>query len=157
MGTILRENCVGFNWLDGSIVVAYLIGITLYGSYFRKKQLSMHSYFLGGKRMPAWALALSIVGTETSTLTIISTPGIAYAGDLSFLQLVLGYIVGRVFIAFVLIPAYCKGEMYTAYELMERRFGSRTKHATASMFLITRALASRFCRCHSYWHCAGLR
>ena len=141
LGTIFWENLVGFNWLDGFIVVAYLIGITLYGSHFQKKQQSMHTYFLGGKRLPAWALSLSIVGTETSTLTIISTPGIAYAGDFTFLQLILGYMVGRLFIAFVLIPAYCKGEMYTAYELMERRFGSRAKHATASMFLVTRALA----------------
>ena len=132
---------MGFNWLDVFIVIAYLLGITLYGSHFRKKQQSMHTYFLGGKTVPAWALALSIVATETSTLTIISTPGIAFAGNLSFLQLILGYLVGRVFIAFVLIPAYCKGEMYTAYELMQRRFGSKIKHATASMFLITRALA----------------
>ncbi len=130
-----------FNWLDGIIVISYLIGVTLYGSYFRKKQQSMHTYFLGGKTMPAWALALSIVGTETSTLTIISTPGIAFAGDMTFLQLILGYMVGRIFIAFVLIPAYYRGEMYTAYELMRQRFGPRTKHATASMFLVTRAMA----------------
>jgi len=141
IGAISRENPVGLNWLDGIIVISYLIGVTLYGSYFRKKQQSMHTYFLGGKTMPAWALALSIVGTETSTLTIISTPGIAFSGDMTFLQLILGYMVGRIFIAFVLIPAYCKGEMYTAYELMQRRFGPRTKHATASMFLVTRAMA----------------
>jgi SSS family solute:Na+ symporter len=141
IGDQFQEHPVGFNWLDGLIVIAYLIGITLFGSYFRKKQQSMHTYFLGGKTMPSWALALSIVGTETSTLTIIGTPGIAFAGDLSFLQLILGYLVGRIFIALVLIPAYFKGEMYTAYELMQRRFGPRTKHATASMFLITRALA----------------
>jgi solute:Na+ symporter, SSS family len=132
---------VGFNWLDGVIVVAYLIAITLYGSHFRKKQQSLRTYFLGGKTTPAWALSLSIVATETSTLTIISTPGIAFGGNLTFLQLILGYLVGRVFIALVLIPAYYKGEMYTAYELMQRRFGPWIKHATASMFLITRALA----------------
>jgi SSS family solute:Na+ symporter len=132
---------VGFNWLDGLIVIAYLIAITLYGSHFRKKQQSIHTYFLGGKTTPAWALSLSIVATETSTLTIISTPGIAFAGNLSFLQLIIGYLVGRVFISLVLIPAYFKGEMYTAYELMQRRFGPKTKHATASMFLVTRALA----------------
>ncbi len=132
---------VGFNWLDGFIVVSYLIAITIYGSQFRKKQQSIHTYFLGGKTTPAWALSLSIVATETSTLTIISTPGIAFAGNLNFLQLILGYLVGRIFIALVLIPAYFKGEMYTAYALMQRRFGPRIKHATASMFLITRALA----------------
>ena len=132
---------MGFNWIDGLIVVVYLIAITLFGIHFRKKQQSIHTYFLGGKTIPAWALSLSIVATETSTLTVIGTPGIAFGGDLSFLQLVLGYLVGRVFISLVLIPAYFKGEMYTAYELMQRRFGSRIKHATASMFLITRALA----------------
>ncbi|MBN1569928.1 MAG: sodium:solute symporter [Acidobacteria bacterium] len=132
---------MGFNWLDATIVIAYLAAITLYGSRFRKKQQSIHTYFLGGRKTPAWALSLSIVATETSTFTIISTPGIAFAGNMSFLQLVIGYLVGRIFISFVLIPAYFKGEMYTAYELMQRRFGPRTKHATASMFLITRAMA----------------
>src|SRR5512135_3745766 len=132
---------MGFNWIDGLIVVAYLIAITLFGVHFRKKQQSIHTYFLGGKTTPAWALSLSIVATETSTLTVIGTPGIAFNGNLSFLQLVMGYLVGRVFICLVLIPAYFKGEMYTAYELMQRRFGPRTKHATASMFLVTRALA----------------
>jgi SSS family transporter len=132
---------VGFNWLDGFVVITYLVAITLYGVQFRRKQQSMRTYFLGGKNTPAWALSLSIVATETSTLTIISTPGIAYTGNLSFLQLIMGYIVGRVFICLVLMPAYFKGEMYTAYELMQRRFGPTTKHATASMFLVTRALA----------------
>ena len=132
---------MGFNWIDGLIVVLYLISITLFGVQFRKQQQSIHTYFLGGKTIPSWALSLSIVATETSTLTIIGTPGIAYAGNFSFLQLVMGYLVGRVFICLVLIPAYFKGEMYTAYELMQRRFGSVVKHATASMFLLTRALA----------------
>jgi SSS family solute:Na+ symporter len=135
------EHPVSFNWLDGFVVVSYLIAVTLYGVHFRKKQQSIHTYFLGGKTMPAWALSLSIVATETSTLTIISTPGIAFSGDFTFLQLVIGYLLGRIFIALVLIPAYFKGEMYTAYELMQQRFGPRIKHATASMFLVTRALA----------------
>ncbi len=132
---------MAFNWFDALVVVVYLIAITLFGVHFRKKQQSIHTYFLGGRTIPTWALSLSIVATETSTLTIIGTPGIAFKGDLSFLQLVMGYLVGRVFISFVLIPAYFKGEMFTAYELMQRRFGRNIKHATASMFLITRALA----------------
>ena len=132
---------MGLNWFDGLIVAFYLAAITLFGVSFRKKQQSLHTYFLGGQNIPAWALSLSIVATETSTLTIIGTPAIAFAGDLSLLQLVMGYLVGRVFICLVLIPAYFKGQMYTAYELMQRRFGSKIKHATASMFLITRALA----------------
>ncbi len=132
---------VSFNWLDGLVVVAYLVAITLFGVHFRKQQQSMRTYFLGGKTVPAWALSLSIVATETSTLTIIGTPAIAYGGNFTFLQLVMGYIVGRVFICLVFIPSYFKGEMYTAYELMLRRFGPTIKHATASMFLITRSLA----------------
>jgi solute:Na+ symporter, SSS family len=132
---------MNFNWLDGLVVVSYLVAITLYGAHFRKKQQSIHTYFLGGKTTPAWALSLSIVATETSTLTVIGTPGIAFAGNMNFLQLIIGYMIGRIFISLILIPAYFKGEMYTAYELMQRRFGPIIKHATASMFLITRALA----------------
>ena len=135
------EGRVRFNWIDGLIVVCYLITITLFGMRFRKRQKSMQSYFLADKQIPTWALALSIVATETSTLTIIGTPGIAFGGNLGFLQLVLGYMVGRIFICLVLIPAYFKGAMFTAYELMQRRFGSRIKHATASTFLVTRGLA----------------
>ena len=134
---------MGFNWIDGLIVVVYLFAITLFGIQFRKKQHSIHTYFLGGKTIPAWALALSIVATETSTLTIIGTPGIAFDGNLAFLQLVIGYMVGRIFICLVLIPAYFKGEMYTAYELMQRRFGSTVKHATASMFLISESESNK--------------
>ncbi len=130
-----------FNWLDWMVVCVYLAAITLFGVHFRKKQQSIRTYFLGGKTTPAWALSLSIVATETSTLTIIGTPGIAFAGNLTFMQLILGYLVGRIFISLFLIPAYFKGEMYSAYELLQKRFGSRAKHATASMFLVTRALA----------------
>ena len=132
---------MGFNWFDGLIVVVYLITITLFGVRFRKKQKSIQSYFLADKQIPTWALSLSIVATETSTLTIIGTPGIAFGGNLGFLQLVLGYMVGRIFICLALIPAYFRGAMFTAYELMQRRFGSRIKHATASTFLVTRGLA----------------
>ncbi len=132
---------MSFNWLDWLVVVAYLVAITLFGVHFRKQQQSMRTYFLGGKNVPAWALALSIVATETSTLTIIGTPAIAYAGNFTFLQLVMGYIVGRILICLIFIPSYFKGEMYTAYELMQRRFGPTIKHATASMFLITRGMA----------------
>ena len=132
---------MGFNWFDWIVVLVYLLAITWFGVQFRKRQQSIHTYFLGGQRTPVWALALSIVATETSILTVIGTPGIAYAGDMAFMQLVMGYMVGRVVICLVLIPSYFKGSMFTAYELMQRRFGARVKHATASMFLVTRALA----------------
>ncbi len=132
---------MGFNWIDGLVVVVYLVAITLFGVQFRRRQQSIHTYFLGGREIPTWALSLSIVATETSILTIIGTPGIAYAGDMTFLQLVMGYLVGRLVISALLIPAYFRGQMYTAYELMKQRFGSVVKHATASMFMVTRALA----------------
>src|SRR5216684_5438878 len=127
--------------LDLGIVALYLIGITLFGARFRRGQKTLRDYFLGGRTAPWWAIACSIVATETSTLTIISTPGIAYSGNLGFLQLVLGYLVARVILCVVLIPQYFQGEFYTAYQLLEKRFGARMKSAAAVIFLATRALA----------------
>jgi SSS family transporter len=127
--------------IDLAILVLYLAGITMFGVRFRRGQKTLRDYFLGGRTAPWWALALSIVATETSTLTIISTPGIAYGGNLSFLQLVLGYLVARVILCVVLIPQYFQGEFYTAYQLLEKRFGARMKSAAAVIFLATRALA----------------
>jgi solute:Na+ symporter, SSS family len=126
---------------DFAIILLYLAGITLYGARFRRGQKTIRDYFLGGRTAPWWALACSIVATETSTLTIISTPGIAFAGNLGFLQLVLGYLVARVILCAVLVPQYFQGEFYTAYQLLEKRFGLRMKKAAAMVFLITRALA----------------
>jgi SSS family solute:Na+ symporter len=127
--------------IDFVILVLYLAGITLFGARFRRGQKDLRDYFLGGRNAPWWAIACSIVATETSTLTIISTPGIAYGGNLGFLQLVLGYLVARVILCVVLIPQYFQGEFYTAYQLLERRFGPRMKSAAAAVFLGTRALA----------------
>ncbi len=127
--------------LDLAILAAYLVGITLFGITFRRGQTTVRDYFLGGRTAPWWALAVSIVATETSTLTIVGTPALAFAGDLTFLQFVLGYLVGRVVIVLVFLPRYFSGEFYTAYQLMERRFGARVKAAAASTFLVTRVLA----------------
>jgi len=132
---------VAFGWIDFGVVVAYLIAITLFGAHFGKSQRTLHDYFLGGRRLPWWAIAFSVVSAETSILTIISTPGIAYSSNLGFLQLVLGYLVARVVVGFVLIPRYFKGELYTAYQLIEQRFGRELKILTAGLFLVTRALA----------------
>jgi SSS family transporter len=129
------------SYLDFAILVLYLVGITAFGARFRKGQQNLRDYFLGGRTAPWWALSCSIVATETSTLTIISTPGIAYAGNLGFLQLVLGYVVARVILCVTLVPQYFKGEFYTAYQLLEKRFGTRMKSAAAVVFLCTRALA----------------
>ncbi len=105
---------MGLNRIDLLIIAAYLAGITLFGLRFRKRQRTMRDYFLADREIPWWAIALSIVAAETSTLTIISIPGLAYDSNLTFLQVVMGYVVGRVIISFVLLPQYFRGELYTA-------------------------------------------
>ncbi len=127
--------------LDLGIIALYLAGITLFGLRFRKKQRTLRDYFLADRNIPWWAIALSIVAAETSTLTIISIPGLAYDTNLTFLQVVLGYVVGRFIISFVLLPHYFRGDLYTAYELIERRFGKKLRSLTAGLFLVTRAAA----------------
>jgi solute:Na+ symporter, SSS family len=132
---------LGLNRIDLAIIAIYLAGITLFGLRFRKRQRTMRDYFLADRNIPWWAIALSIVAAETSTLTIISIPGLAYDSDLTFLQVVIGYLVGRIIISFVLLPQYFRGELYTAYQLIERRFGPRLRSVTAALFLVTRAAA----------------
>ncbi len=132
---------MGLNRIDLLIIAAYLAGITLFGLRFRKRQRTMRDYFLADRNIPWWAIALSIVAAETSTLTIISIPGLAYDSNLTFLQLVMGYVIGRVIISFVLLPQYFRGELYTAYQLIERRFGPELRTVTAGLFLMTRAAA----------------
>jgi SSS family transporter len=127
--------------LDLALIVAYLIGITWFGARFRRGQKTLRDYFLGGRTAPWWAISLSIVSAETSTLTIIGTPALAFAGNLGFLQIVFGYLLARIVISVLFLPHYFRGEMYTAYELMRRRFGERIRKLTALIFLVTRALA----------------
>ena len=127
--------------VDLVIVVVYLLAVTALGIHFRRKRQDARDYFLGGRTAPWWALAFSIVATETSTLTIIGTPAISYAGNLTFLQLVFGYLLGRVLIVLLLLPGYFRGEYFTAYALIEKRFGEKMRAVAASTFLITRALA----------------
>src|SRR5438105_6973376 len=132
---------MGLDKFDFAIIALYLAGITLFGLRFRKRQRSLRDYFLANRSIPWWAIALSIVAAETSTLTIISIPGLAYDTNFTFLQVVLGYLAGRVIISFVLLPHYFRGDLYTAYELIERRFGRNLRSLTAGLFLITRAAA----------------
>jgi SSS family solute:Na+ symporter len=136
--------------LDLAIVIAYLLAVTALGMRFRrsKKDVAQSDresvsldYFLGGRTAPWWALALSIVATETSTLTIIGTPAIAYSTNLTFIQLVIGYLIGRVLIVLLLLPGYFRGQFLTAYALIEKRFGEKMRAVAASTFLITRAIA----------------
>jgi SSS family transporter len=131
--------------LDLVLIVLYLVGITLFGLRFRSSKepnaRSLRSYFLADKSIPWWAIALSIVSAETSTLTIISIPGVAFAGDFGFLQIVIGYMLGRVVVALIFLPKYFQGEMLTAYQLIDRRFGHTLHKVTAGLFLLTRAAA----------------
>ncbi len=127
--------------LDLAVIAVYLAGITLFGVAFRRKQKGVRDYFLGGRTAPWWAIALSIVATETSTLTIVGTPALAFAGNLTFLQFVFGYLIGRVVIVLLFLPHYFRGEYYTAYQMMEKRFGARVKAVAASTFLVMRVLA----------------
>ena len=132
---------LGARWIDVAVIVAYLAAITWFGAQFRSSQHTLRDYFLGGKTAPWWAIALSIVSAETSTLTVIGTPPLAFRGNYAFLQLVFGYLLGRLIIVTFFLPAYFRGEMYTAYELMRVRFGERIRRLTAAAFLVLRALA----------------
>jgi SSS family transporter len=127
---------------DLMLVGVYLVGITLFGLRFRRSRgSSLRSYFLADRNLPWWAIALSIVAAETSTLTIISVPGLAFAGDFGFLQIALGYLVGRIVICVLFLPRYFRGEMLTAYQLIGERFGPRLHRFTAGLFLVMRAAA----------------
>jgi SSS family solute:Na+ symporter len=128
-------------WLDLAVIIAYLAGITWFGARFRRSQRSLKDYFLGGRTAPWWAISLSIVSAETSTLTVIGTPALSLQGNFGFLQVVLGYLLARLVISALFLPAYFRGEMYTAYELMRVRFGQRIRRLTAGTFLVLRALA----------------
>jgi SSS family transporter len=128
-------------FLDWGTIAAYLLAITWFGARFRKSQHSLKDYFLGGHAAPWWAIALSIVSAETSTLTVIGTPVLAFNGNFQFLQLILGYLAARIVISVLFLPQYFRGEMFTAYELMRRRFGERIRRLTAGTFLLLRALA----------------
>jgi solute:Na+ symporter, SSS family len=132
---------MGLNTLDLLVIVTYLAAVTLFGLRFRGKQRTLKGYFLADKTIPWWAISLSIVAAETSTLTVISVPGLAYEKDFQFLQLVIGYLVGRIVVSFVLVPQYFRGQLVTAYQLIERRFGGKLRSLTASLFLVTRAAA----------------
>lgn len=126
---------------DLAVVLVYLIGITWFGARFRRSQKTLRDYFLGGRTTPWWAIGFSIVSAETSTLTVIGTPALAFTGNMGFLQVVFGYLLARVVISVLFLPHYFRGEMYTAYELMEVRFGGRIRKLTAGLFLVLRTLA----------------
>jgi SSS family transporter len=132
---------VVLTWIDYAVIGGYLLAITAFGSYFARFQKTPRDYFLSGRSVPWWAICFTIVATETSTLTFISVPATAYGGDMTFLQLVFGYVIGRLIVSVLFLPAYFRGELFTSYELLQRRFGPRVKNLSAVIFLMTRALA----------------
>jgi SSS family solute:Na+ symporter len=128
-------------WVDYAVIAGYLLAITAFGSWFARFQKTTRDYFLTGRSVPWWAICFTIVATETSTLSFIGVPAGAFAGNMTFLQLALGYIIGRVLVSVLFIPAYFRGELYTSYELLHRRFGPSVKNVAAVIFLVTRTLA----------------
>tara|TARA_R100000908_G_C3757246_1_gene152116 strand:- start:38105 stop:39628 length:1524 start_codon:yes stop_codon:yes gene_type:complete len=132
---------VEFSYIDYLVIIVYLVGVAFLGLRASGKQTSTKDYFLGGDGIPWWAVLFSIVATETSTLTFISIPAVAYGGNLTFLQITVGYVIGRVIVALYFLPKYYEGDLQTAYTFLEHRFGSVMRNAASSTFLITRLLA----------------
>lgn len=122
------------------VLALYVVAITSFGTWLGRRGRSARDYFLSGRSVPWWAIAACIVATETSTLTFIGAPGTAYNGDWTFLQLVIGYVIGRLVIAALFIPAYFRGDLYTSYELLQRRFGGPVRATSAGIFLMYRTL-----------------
>jgi solute:Na+ symporter, SSS family len=132
---------MGFTTLDYVVLVCFLAANVLFGTWISRGQRNTRDYFLAGKRVPWWAVCLSIVATETSTLTFIGAPAIAYAGNLTFLQVTMGYVVGKLLVTGFLMPLYFRGEIQTAYQLLQTRFGKATRNFSAGLFQVTRSLA----------------
>src|SRR5258705_6248936 len=134
-----------FTTLDAIVLIAYLAGTLTLGLYVGRRQKDAKDYFVADRAIPWWAVMFSIVASETSALTFISTPGLSYGnapgfGDLGFLQIVGGYIIARFVVAVVLLPRYFHGNLLTAYALLETRFGLATRRFTSIVFMVTRAL-----------------
>src|SRR5918911_1297006 len=140
---------MGFSTIDYIVLLVYLAGITVFGMQFKRSHKSVKDYFVGARNTHWLVICLSIVATETSTLTLIGVPALAYGrfarpeqgGTLTYLQVLIGYVIGRFIIARLFLPSYFRGDLLTAYALPERRFGPATRHVAASLFLIMRALA----------------
>src|SRR3954465_9491542 len=131
----------GLNALDFLVIVAYLLGVTLLGVYVGRRQRDAKDYFVADRAIPWWAVMFSIVASETSALTFISIPGLAYTTNLGFLEIATGYLLGRIVVARTLLPRYYEGNLVTAYALLEKRFGLATRRFTSIVFMVTRGMA----------------
>ncbi len=132
---------MGFSTIDILIVIVYMIASAGVGAWIGRKQKNTTDYFLGGRQIPWFAVTFSIVATETSVLTFISIPAVSYRGNMTFLQIALGYVVGRLLVALLMIPAYFRGEIDTAYHFLGKRFGQGMRNTASITFMITRVLA----------------
>ncbi len=132
---------MGFSTVDYVVLAVFMLANLALGTYLGRGQKTINEYFLAGKRVPMWAICLSLVATETSTLTFIGAPAIAYAGNLTFMQVAFGYIIGKLLVSLYLIPAYFRGEIQTAYQLLRVRFGRKVQTFSSLLFLVTRGLS----------------
>ena len=128
-------------FIDYTVILLYLIIVLLISFYYKKKEQSVKDYFLNAEGVPWWAVTFSIIAAETSTLTVISIPGLAYITNLNFLQVAFGYAIGRLLVSRYFLPAYFKGELTTAYSFLENRFGIKTRTIASVIFLFTRTAA----------------
>ena len=133
---------VYFNGADWVVIVLYLLGIILLGVWFGKDQHNTRDYFLGSKNIPWWGIGFSIVAAETSAVTIISVPAIAYGGNIALLQMIIGYVIARIILAIVLVPHYFKGEIYSPYQLFANAFGPAARQTAGAFFLLSETLAA---------------
>ena len=131
-----------FNAVDVAIILVYIVGVTAFGSLLGRRQKDARDYFLADRSIPWWAVCFSVVATETSVLTFISVPATAYTSDMWMVQLTLGYLIGRIGVAAILLPGYFRGNITTAYALLEQRFGLATRRFASITFMVTRALGS---------------
>lgn len=127
---------------DWAVILLYLLGIVALGLWFGKDQLTTRDYFLGSRNVPWWGIGLSIVAAETSALTIIGVPAMAYGGDLAFVQMLIGYVLARIILAIVLVPHYFRGEIYSPYQLFANSFGPAARQTAGGFFLISETLAA---------------
>lgn len=142
LGFAKKLSMSSFNVADWLVILTYLLGIIGLGVWFGKDQRTTRDYFLGSKNIPWWGISLSIVAAETSALTIISVPAMAFGENLTFIQMTIGYALARLLLAVIMVPHYFKGEIYSPYQLLENAFGPSARRLTGGLFLMSETLAA---------------
>ena len=127
--------------VDVAILVVYMAAVVVLGLWIGRGQTSAADYSVGDRRQAWWLILFSIVATETSTVTFLSIPGFAYERDLTWLQIAVGFLIGRLLVAQFFLPQFFRGALYTSYEVLARRFGGATQRAASVLFILTRTLA----------------